>query len=119
MNILVKCGSYLESVSCDEILYIQACQNYSKVYLAGSKMILCSMTISSLKDMLPDTFLLCHKSYIVNLSYVKKYCKSGILSLVNNYRVPIARRRKKEFVEMWIKYLNSEYNHYMPLNELR
>ena len=105
MNILVKCGSYLESVRSDEILYVEACQNYSKVYLVGSKMILCSMTITSLKDMLPDTFLLCHKSYIVNLSYVKKYCKSGMLSLVNNCKVPIARRRKKEFVELWGEYL--------------
>lgn len=47
-------------------------------------------------------FFLCHRSYLVNLSQVKKIEKSSAV-LRTGERVPIARRKQKEFMQALIE----------------
>jgi len=45
-------------------------------------------------------FFLAHRSYLINLSKIKQYQKNGTIILDNNMAIPLARRRKEEFLEI-------------------
>ncbi|MCC0650303.1 LytTR family DNA-binding domain-containing protein, partial [Clostridioides sp. ZZV15-6598] len=56
------------------------------------------------KDLKLDKFVRCHKSFIVNLSYVENI-KPNIAILESGEEVPISRYRYKEVKEKFLKFL--------------
>lgn len=101
MKCILSCGDHFRLVDNTMISHIEACQNYTKVYLLDETMILCSMNMLAMLDCLGGTFLQVHKSYTVNLEKVIKYYKKGTIELENGARVPLARRRHKELMMRW------------------
>jgi len=55
----------------------------------------------------PYDFYSTHKSHTVNKNYIKKYLKEGIIIMMDDSEVPLARRRKEEFTEKILKSLKS------------
>ncbi len=62
-----------------------------------------NMTIGELMEKLPENFVQCHRSYIVNLDKVLIW-SSDELELVTKELIPIARPRQKEIKEIISKY---------------
>lgn len=87
-------------VKLNTIVYCEAEHNYSSIYTADDKMFTISNTLKYLEDMLPaDVFFRAHKSYLVNLNYVKSYDrKRGVLVLDNNKALEVAYRRAEELI---------------------
>ena len=67
----IKCDHRYEKVVYDEVMYVEAMQNYSVIQTLTGKL----MTLTSLKkmeDLLPkDRFVRVHKSYIISLNRVE------------------------------------------------
>lgn len=87
-------------VQLEEIIYCEAQSNYTLVYLKdGSKM----MVTKSLKyydELLSDSnFYRVHKSYLVNVNYVKEVKQEGTLKLENGSSLPISQRSKRGFLK--------------------
>lgn len=57
-----------------------------------------NMTFEKIKEQLPDSFLQCHRSYIVNMDKVLQL-RGEELELANHFTVPIARPRIKQVKE--------------------
>ncbi len=92
-------GFQLEKIS--TIMYCEADQNYTKLYIFPDKTILVSKSISYVEDSLPkEIFFRIHKSYLVNMNYIKSYNRTDgyRVELENGVMLDVASRRHQKFV---------------------
>ncbi|MBD5128566.1 MAG: response regulator transcription factor [Ruminococcaceae bacterium] len=102
-DIMLECdGRYLH-VSPDMIIYCEAMGKKTDIHLSDGKTLRCAAGISSLAELLPDGFALCHRSYIVNLRFVRSIGKSEI-TLDGGGIIPVSRRLYKDINEKFIAY---------------
>lgn len=100
-KILFPSNNGYNIVKINNIIYCQAEINYSTAYTTDNKSYTCSHTLKYLEEMLPENiFFRVHKSYLVNLNYVKSFDrKRGIAILENNKAIDVATRRVDEFIK--------------------
>lgn len=95
-----------------EIMYCESSGNYTNFYLLGDKKIMVCRQLGEYEKLLPETnFIRIHDKYIVQLSFIKAYLKGsgGEIVLENGKEIPVAIRRKEEFLarfEKWIRRKN-------------
>lgn len=86
-------------VQISNIIRCEGWNKYTKIFIKNEKSIVSSYNIGVFKEMLqPYGFYSCHKSHIVNKSLIVKYLKEGIIVMNDGSQVPLARRRKDQFV---------------------
>ncbi len=93
-------GYQLEKIN--SIVYCEADQNYTKIITIRDETILVSKPISYLEDILPqDIFFRIHKSYLVNLNFIKEYNRSEGFQVVleNGITLDVATRRNQDFLK--------------------
>jgi two-component system LytT family response regulator len=80
----------------DDILRCEADSNYTTFFLKDEQKIVVSKSLKEYEELLSGiNFLRVHKSHLVNMDYVKKYdSRTGILYLIDEYAIEVARRRK-------------------------
>lgn len=89
----VNTGGGFESIEAGKIIYIQSYGNYVKVFLPG-RMILGTSTTHKMFSNLPKSlFVRIHKSYIVNVDYIRSYSNNAILVEKENLPVGISYRQ--------------------------
>lgn len=94
--IFVKTDHKLERVILQEILFVEAMENYVIIHTASKKTIT-MMTMKSLEDQLPNKeFVRAHKSYIVNREHVTAI--EGNEIRVGNQKIPVSRQKKQEVI---------------------
>lgn len=92
--IMIKSNFKNFKVFLDDIKYVQAFGDYVKVVTKEQTYTVLS-TLKGFNERLPsDQFLRVHKSYIVNLSKIKKYESKNLW--IKDIEIPISRNRKKE-----------------------
>jgi two-component system LytT family response regulator len=97
-------GFKMEKIS--HIVYCEANENYTKIYTAQGEMILVSKTLKFVEDLLPpEYFFRIHKSFLVNLNYIKEYDRTEghRIKLENGTVLDVATRRIDEFVSLLTK----------------
>ena len=88
----VKVNYTIEKILYDDVLYIEALQNYIAIHLADRK-IVSYMTISNMMKQLPSTlFMRIHKSYIVALDKIDSI--SGNTIVIRGSGLPVSRNVK-------------------------
>ena len=103
-RIPISCVRTIEFVLPEHIVRIEGMENYSKVYINDREPILSNNNIGFYKAFLSDFhFISCHRSHIINPDFIIRYHKEGYVEMVGNDKIPIARRKKKEFIESVIK----------------
>ncbi len=98
-----------EIINVNDIVYIEAFGSYCKVYLKNEPN---PLVISKLLKLLEDilvaykVFLRIHRSFVVNISYIKKIVKSGIptMYLTNNVELPVSIER----IDMLLEQINKQ-----------
>ncbi len=85
-----------------DVIRFEADGHYSIVFLSEGKQVQCTLSISALNDELPKSkFFRCHRSHIVNLSFISNYnSKTSILTVAQN-EVPISRSYQQEFMNLF------------------
>ncbi len=84
----------------DDIIYVRAEGSYAKIVLNENKPILVSKTLKDIEKLLIlNNFFRVHKSYLINLNYVKKILKNGggNIQMTNGELIPISIRKRSEF----------------------
>lgn len=90
----LKVDSRFEKIFVEDVLYIEALQNYSVVYTSQKKM-MSYITLSALENQLPaDKFIKIHKSYIVAVNKITSI-EANIIN-IHNTQLPISRSLKDE-----------------------
>ena len=88
----VKVNYTIEKIFYEDVLYIEALQNYIAIHLAERK-IISYMTISNMMKQLPSSqFLRIHKSYIVSLQKIDSIIGNKIT--IGSSSLPVSRNIK-------------------------
>lgn len=90
------------SIKIKDILYCKSDKNYTEMYTNKTKPILISKTLKEFESLLFDYgFYRVHQSYLVNMNYVNRYEKSGLVGLAvldDNTKLPVSSRKKEGFL---------------------
>lgn len=101
-RIALPSGRSIDLVNASDILYCNAESNYTHVFLTTNKKYTVSKTLKDVEDMLePMDFIRIHQSYLINFDYVQKYLRDdgGYVVMQDGKHIPIAKRRKEEFLQ--------------------
>jgi len=85
-----------KTIDVKQLLYLKAEVNYTTLFIEGLGPLLITKTLKSFEELLDnEQFIRIHKSYIINLAYVKEVKKSEkhFIFMKNEEELPIARRR--------------------------
>lgn len=86
----------------DDILYVEAMENYTKIYRRDKGYVLSRMSLKSILEMLPEQqFFRIHKSYIVSAHNVAGYASHHVKLYAPAIELPIGRTYLPAFME-WI-----------------
>jgi two-component system LytT family response regulator len=89
-----------EVLSIEDILYCQADDNYTQIYLKAGKRLV-SKTLKYFEDSLGnDGFVRVHKSFLVNVNQITEYRKGkgGSVVLANGKELLVSPSRKKDLL---------------------
>ena len=97
----IKSDNKLVKILYDDILFVEALQNYVAVHTKDKKYIT-YLTFQSVEEHLPsEHFLKIHKSYIISLSKIDSI--EGNTIRISNNDIPISRNLKDEVMEKLLK----------------
>lgn len=91
----------IQFIELDEIVSLQADSNYTIIHLVSMQKMVISKTLKEFDELLDATqFARIHKSYIVNLKYVKEYSSidGGIVKMTDGNHWSISRRQLDSFL---------------------
>ncbi len=90
-------------IEMNNIIYVEAMNNYSKLFLTNKETFTISKTLKDVQGVLEEShFLRVHRQYIINLNRVTQFNRNeSILILDNGAHLPIARNQKERLVEKY------------------
>ncbi|MCD8022897.1 MAG: LytTR family DNA-binding domain-containing protein [Lachnospiraceae bacterium] len=107
-TVITVCDETGHAVKIDykSVLYVEAKEKYQDIaYVDGRQMLRCSMNTME-ETLAPWGFFRVHRSYLVNLLYVRKM-EPGCVVLENGTRLPVSRQRRKKTQEALQSYLSA------------
>lgn len=97
----IKADNKLVRILFDEVLFVEALQNYVTIHTTGKKY-MTYLTFKSVEDYLPaDKFIKVHKSYIISASRVDSI--EGNEIRIGQHHIPISRNQKDEVMEKLLR----------------
>ena len=94
-------------VKINDIMYLEADDCYTYVTMKDGKKHLVSKTLGNFDEILSDekTFFRAHKSFLINLSYLKQYIRGegGEIIMTDNKSIALSRNKKEEFLKLFSK----------------
>ncbi len=90
-------------IELNEIVFVEASNNYSKLILTDKRIFTISKTLKDVQDVLEEShFLRVHRQYIINLNHVKQFNRNeSLLTMDNGEQLPIARSQKEKLNERY------------------
>jgi two-component system, LytTR family, response regulator len=100
--VLINHSKGFTLVDFKDIIWLEASDNYTNLYLSGQKKIIASKTLKEFESILPDTeFFRVHRSALINIKYVKEYSnhEGGEVILSEGTHVQVSKARNQEFAD--------------------
>ena len=98
---LPQLGS-IRFIEVDDIISLQADSNYTIIHMKDMQKLVISKTLKDFEELLDESqFARIHKSYIVNLKYIKEYSTidGGLVKMSDGNQWSISRRQLEFFLE--------------------
>ena len=102
-ELIIETANGAAHISADRITYIEAFGRKTAVHLSDDRIIDCMVSISRFSAMRLNGFVSPHRSYIVNLRFVRSIGKTEI-ALDNGTIIPLSRRLYKDVNEKFIQF---------------
>ena len=102
-EVLLECGEQIIHISPDQIMYCEALGKKTQVSLSDGHLLQCNMGIGGVKNLFGSEFIFCHRSYLINLRYVRSIGKTEIY-LDDGKVLPLSRRLYREINEKFIAF---------------
>jgi two-component system LytT family response regulator len=99
-KITIPLQNGFEVLETAQILYCQADDNYTNIFIGGKKKLV-SKTLKHFEDILSQSgFVRVHKSFLVNVNAITEYKKGkgGSVVLANGKEIMVSPSRKKELL---------------------
>ena len=107
-ELLIETADGATHISDDRITYIEAFGRKTALHLSDDTIIDCTMSISKFSAMQVNGFVSSHRSYIVNLRYIRTIGRTALI-LDSGEEIPLSRRLYSEVNRRFIEfYTHSE-----------
>jgi len=104
-RVAVPTSEGFELIPAEEIIYCEADDNYTHLFLKNKKKIIACRTLKEVEEQLADfsSFIRVHHSYMVNLNEVTKYVRGegGYLVMSDDSTVNVSRSRKDALMKLF------------------
>lgn len=90
-RVIFPCGDESVCVESDSIMYLEAFGKKTQITMKTGKDIICTCGLTAAAEKLGKGFLLCHRSYVVNIGFIRSITKTEI-TLDNGRKIPLSRR---------------------------
>jgi two-component system LytT family response regulator len=104
-RVAVPTAEGFELIPAEEIIYCEADDNYTHLFLKNKKKIIACRTLKEVEEQLSDflSFIRVHHSYMVNLNEVNKYVRGegGYLIMSDGTTVNVSRSRKEALMKIF------------------
>jgi len=91
----------IEFLYTHEIIRCEGLQKCTRVISIRKTNIVSAYNIGEFRKLLEEHgFFSCHKSHLINLMHIKRLTREGFVYLVDNTAVPLARRKRPEFLQV-------------------
>ncbi len=96
-HFFIKDKHSLVKVNYSDVLYAEACDNYTIIYTTQAKYVL-SYTLKIVEEKLaPFSFFRTHRSFLVNLKHIQKVNPKEVL--VNGKEIPVSENSRNELLQ--------------------
>ncbi len=104
--IIVKTSNELSKVFFNTLIYVEVIGRMIYFYEKNGNVVVCTSSISQVEEKLltDKRFIKPHRSYIVNMDYVRTLAKDGFVTLSNQF-IPVSRKVYKEVKHAFFEYL--------------
>jgi two-component system LytT family response regulator len=100
--VLINHSKGFTLVDIKDIIWLEANDNYTNIYMLAQKKIIASKTLKEFEAILPEAeFFRVHRSALINIHYVKEYSnhEGGEVILSDGTRVQVSKARIQDFSE--------------------
>lgn len=103
-NLLIRIGYESRLIPFDDIVFCEVIDRKIYLHLLSSEMIDYYEKIEDLGKRLPSCFYKCHRSFLINLKYVRSY-ENGVVFMEGGKEIPVSRLRNKDFSNVILQYM--------------
>ena len=104
-KLLIQQNRTVQAIPLRSILYLESAAHQVRVH-TKEEIISYYDRLDHFKDSLPSCFLQCHKSYLVNMNYIRRVDKNEII-LQTGESVPISKARYTETRNAYFRYVEA------------
>lgn len=102
-KLILSLHDSFQVIDLNELMYCESDKGYTSFYCSDGKKHVVSKTIKTFEDQLAlSNFTRPHQSFMVNLKFIDKYDKSGLIHLKNGKKIPVSFRKKEQFVSAFL-----------------
>ncbi len=106
-KLILSLHDSFQVIDLNELLYCESDKGYTTFYCSDNKKYMVSKTLKEFEERLSKAnFTRPHQSYMVNLTFIDKYDKSGVIYLKNGKKIPVSSRKKEHFLTVFLKWDN-------------
>jgi len=104
-TLVLSLSDSFQVIDLQELLFCESDKGYTTFYLENGKKYVVSKPIKEYEEQLEKVnFTRPHQSFMVNLKFIDKYDKAGIIYLKNGKKIPVSSRKKDAFITNFLKY---------------
>lgn len=103
-SIIIQRGTSCEVILLSQIVYCEVMGRKIYMHLAEGKITVYYERLESLERRVDGRFFRCHRSYLVNLDYVRG-CSGGRLRLQQGEGIPVSRLRERDLAQALLHHM--------------
>lgn len=108
-SLLIKYKGILYSILFDDIVYLESEGHMITIHTKTGKRN-CYDRLEKLCEHLPECFIQCHKSYVVNMNKIRKI-ENRLMIMADQEKIPISKARYKNTKIQYIQYMEQYHYH--------
>ncbi len=101
--IVIKTKQRIRKVQPGRVSFAESVLRKVRIHVGGETVEVYGK-LSDLKRELPSSFVQCHKSYVVNMGFIKELSQEYVL-LSSGERIPVSQKRRKEMREAFLAFV--------------
>lgn len=104
-NLIIKSGAKNHIIEPQNIMYIEAFDNYITIKTKHSEQFTVHSTVKSFIKKLPPCFFRCHKSYIINMNHITGYDSQNFY-ISSGEKIPFPKKKQASVIETYKKFIS-------------
>jgi len=103
-KLILSLHDSFQVVDLNELMFCESDKGYTSFHCSNGEKYVASKILKEFEERLSKAnFTRPHQSYMVNLKFIDKYDKSGVIYLKNGNKIPVSARKKDAFLTAFLK----------------